>query len=64
MTIADIFDALTQRIVHTSARWLPKRRWRSSSQEATAGRLDADLVQILVDSQVYKRILDVDWQQL
>jgi hypothetical protein len=32
--------------------------------EANAGRLDPELVQILVDSQVYRRILEEDWHQL
>ncbi|HEY7395838.1 MAG TPA: HD domain-containing phosphohydrolase [Gemmatimonadaceae bacterium] len=64
MTIADIFDALTE-----SDR--PYKRAVSADKaidilkaESKSGRLDAELVDILVESQIYRRILEVDWHDL
>ncbi|HEY7394209.1 MAG TPA: HD domain-containing phosphohydrolase [Gemmatimonadaceae bacterium] len=64
MTIADIFDALTE-----SDR--PYKRAVSADKavdilkdESKSGRLDAELVDILVESQIYRRILQVDWHDL
>ena len=64
MTIADIFDALTE-----SDR--PYKRAVSADKaidilkaESHSGRLDAELVEILVESQIYRRILEVDWHEL
>jgi HD-GYP domain-containing protein (c-di-GMP phosphodiesterase class II) len=64
LTIADIFDALTAADRPYKRAVAPETALEIIQSEATAGRLDVDLVQILVDSQVYKRILDVDWHQL
>ena len=64
MTVADIFDALTE-----SDR--PYKRAVSADKaidilkaESNSGRLDAELVDILVESQAYRRILEVDWREL
>ncbi|MGH7578370.1 MAG: HD-GYP domain-containing protein [Longimicrobiales bacterium] len=64
MTIADIFDALTE-----SDR--PYKRAVSAEtalailrSEARAGQLDVEVVDILIESQVYRRILEEDWRRL
>lgn len=63
-TVADIFDALT-------ASDRPYKRAVSAEcaidilhMEARDGLLDADLVETMVESGVYRRILDVDWRAL
>jgi HD-GYP domain-containing protein (c-di-GMP phosphodiesterase class II) len=64
MTIADIFDALTEsdrpyKLAVTSDKAIDILK-----AEAKTGRLDAELVDILVESHAYRRILDVDWHDL
>ena len=64
MTVSDIFDALT-------ASDRPYKRAVSSDRaieilhmEAKDGLLDTHLVETLVESGVYRRILEVDWKAL
>ncbi|HEU4994785.1 MAG TPA: HD domain-containing phosphohydrolase [Gemmatimonadaceae bacterium] len=64
ITIADIFDALT-------ASDRPYKRAVPADKaldiiraEAKAGRLDEDLVNITIESQAYRRILEEDWRNL
>jgi HD-GYP domain-containing protein (c-di-GMP phosphodiesterase class II) len=64
MTVADIFDALT-------ASDRPYKRAVSAEKaidilhmEARDGLLDTDLVETMVESGVYRRILEVDWRAL
>lgn len=64
MTIADIFDALTASD-RPYKRALPTERALSIIEmEAKEGMLDADLVKVLIDGQVYKHVLEHDWRQL
>jgi len=64
MTVADIFDALTAADRPYKRALPPERALDILNAEARDGLLDADLVQLLIDSQVYRRILDVDWREL
>ena len=64
MTIADIFDALTASD-RPYKRALPTEKALSIiEREAKEGMLDLDLFDILVQGEVYKRVLEEDWRQL
>ncbi|HEX6939481.1 MAG TPA: HD domain-containing phosphohydrolase [Longimicrobiales bacterium] len=64
MTVADIFDALTaadrpyKRAVPTD------RALDILVAEAKEGMLDEELVQLLIESKVYERVLRADWREL
>ena len=64
MTVADIFDALTAADRPYKRALPPDRALDILSAEARDGLLDADLVRLLIDSQLYRRILEVDWREL
>jgi HD-GYP domain-containing protein (c-di-GMP phosphodiesterase class II) len=64
MTIADIFDALTASDRPYKPAVPADKALDIIRAEATAGRLDPDLVDIMIESQVYRRILEEDWRQL
>jgi hypothetical protein len=64
MTIADIFDALTESDRPYKKALPADKALDIVRAEATAGRLDVDLVDIMVESQVYQRILNEDWRRL
>jgi hypothetical protein len=64
MTVADIFDALTAADRPYKRALSPERALDILTAEAREGLLDAELVRLLIDSQVYRRILDVDWREL
>ncbi|HEY9229387.1 MAG TPA: HD domain-containing phosphohydrolase [Gemmatimonadaceae bacterium] len=64
LTIADIFDALTSADRPYKPAVPPEKALEILQVEAHAGRVDSELVQIMIDSQVYRRILDEDWRQL
>jgi HD-GYP domain-containing protein (c-di-GMP phosphodiesterase class II) len=63
MTIADIFDALTESDRPYKRAVSVENALDIIRAEAGAGQLDAELVDILVDSQVYRRILEEDWRR-
>jgi HD-GYP domain-containing protein (c-di-GMP phosphodiesterase class II) len=42
----------------------PEKALEILRAEASAGKLDAELVRVMVESRVYKRILDEDWHGL
>jgi HD-GYP domain-containing protein (c-di-GMP phosphodiesterase class II) len=64
MTIADIFDALTASD-RPYKRSLPVERALSIIEmEAKDGLLDGDLVTVLVEGQLYRRVLEMDWREL
>jgi response regulator RpfG family c-di-GMP phosphodiesterase len=64
MTIADIFDALTASDRPYKAA-LPVERALSIIQfEAKDGMLDADLVNVMVEGELYRRVLEQDWRDL
>jgi len=64
MTVADIFDALTASD-RPYKRALPVERALDILRaEAGEGLLDLSLVEVLVESRVYQRILETDWKAL
>ena len=63
ITVADIFDALTE-ADRPYKRSVPAETALDILQaEAKAGRVDGDLVQIMIESQTYRRLLEEDWRQ-
>jgi HD-GYP domain-containing protein (c-di-GMP phosphodiesterase class II) len=64
MTIADIFDALTASD-RPYKRALPiERALDIIRMEAKDGMLDSSLVDLMVESGVYRRVLELDWREL
>ncbi|MGH7618182.1 MAG: HD-GYP domain-containing protein [Gemmatimonadaceae bacterium] len=63
MTIADMFDALTESDRPYKAAVSPEAALGILNDEARAGRLDENLVQLLVETQAYRKILDEDWRK-
>ncbi|HEX4468408.1 MAG TPA: HD domain-containing phosphohydrolase, partial [Gemmatimonadaceae bacterium] len=63
ITLADIFDALTESDRPYKPAVSPERALDILRAEAKEGLLDGDLVQILLESQSYRRILEEDWRQ-
>ena len=57
MTIADIFDALTAADRPYKRSVPPEKALDIMQSEAVAGLLDEDIVQVLIESQVYRRVL-------
>jgi len=64
LTIADIFDALTARDRPYKPAVPADKALDILRAEATDGRLDTDLVEILIESQAYRGILEGDWHRL
>jgi HD-GYP domain-containing protein (c-di-GMP phosphodiesterase class II) len=64
MTVADIFDALTASDRPYKRAVSAERAIDILHMEARDGLLDTDLVETMVESGVYRRILDVDWRAL
>ena len=64
ITIADIFDALTESDRPYKPAVPADTALDIIRDEAKAGRLDHDLVEIMIESEAYRRILDVDWRRL
>ena len=64
MTVADIFDALTASDRPYKKALPPQRALEILEMEGKAGQLDTDVVQLLLESQVYRRVLEQDWRRL
>jgi HD-GYP domain-containing protein (c-di-GMP phosphodiesterase class II) len=64
ITLADIFDALTEADRPYKPAVAPERALDIIREEAEAGLLDRDLVEIMMESQAYRRIIEQDWRQL
>jgi HD-GYP domain-containing protein (c-di-GMP phosphodiesterase class II) len=64
MTVADIFDALTASDRPYKKALPPQRALEILEMEGRGGQLDADVVQLLLESQVYRRVLEQDWRGL
>lgn len=62
MTIADIFDALTARDRPYKAALSHERALDILNLEARQGKLDTEVLRIVIESQVYRKILDQDWR--
>src|SRR5262249_9118471 len=61
LTIADTFDALTESDRPYKPAVSPESALDVLRAEASEGLLDEDLVQLLIDSRAYRKILDEDW---
>jgi HD-GYP domain-containing protein (c-di-GMP phosphodiesterase class II) len=64
MTISDIFDALTASDRPYKRALSVERALDILQMEARDGMLDDELVKLVIESQVYKRILEQDWREL
>ena len=64
MTIADIFDALTASDRPYKKALPAERALDILAMEAKEGMLDPALVTLLVDSQIYRKVLEQDWRNL
>jgi HD-GYP domain-containing protein (c-di-GMP phosphodiesterase class II) len=64
MTVADIFDALTAADRPYKRALPPDRALDILSAEAGEGLLDPALVALLIESGIYRKILEVDWKEL
>jgi HD-GYP domain-containing protein (c-di-GMP phosphodiesterase class II) len=64
ITIADIFDALTERNRPYKPAVPTEKALDIIRGEAADGRLDRDLVEIMIESEAYRRILEEDWHRL
>jgi HD-GYP domain-containing protein (c-di-GMP phosphodiesterase class II) len=64
LTVADMFDALTASDRPYKAAVDADKALDILHSEAEAGRLDSELLRIMVESEVYRRILQEDWRQL
>lgn len=64
MTVSDIFDALTASDRPYKRALGPDRALEILRMESDAGQLDAAVVDVLLESEVYRRILEEDWRAL
>jgi HD-GYP domain-containing protein (c-di-GMP phosphodiesterase class II) len=64
ITLADMFDALTANDRPYKPAVSAERALEIIRADADAGLLDRDLVDILTESQVYKKVLEKDWRRL
>ena len=64
ITIADVFDALTAADRPYKPAVSAEAALDIIRQEADSGLLDPDLVDVLIESRVYRRVMDNDWRQL
>jgi hypothetical protein len=64
ITLADMFDALTSSDRPYKPAVTPERALEIIRADADEGLIDGALVDILTESQAYKRILEQDWRQL
>jgi HD-GYP domain-containing protein (c-di-GMP phosphodiesterase class II) len=64
MTVSDIFDALTASDRPYKKALPPQRALEILDMEGKSGQLDAAIVQLLLESQVYKKVLEEDWRRL
>jgi hypothetical protein len=64
LTIADIFDSLTSLDRPYKQAVSPQRALDILASEAAAGLLDPDVLQVMVESEVYRKVLETDWREL
>ena len=64
LAVADIFDALTAADRPYKSAVSPEKALDVIRSEANAGLLDADVVQTMIASQVYRRVLTDHWSAL
>ncbi len=64
ITLADMFDALTANDRPYKPAMNAEGALAVLRADADAGLLDRDLVDVMTESQVYRRVLDEDWRRL
>ena len=64
MTVSDIFDALTASDRPYKKALSPQRALDILDMEGKAGQLDGAIVEVLLASEVYRKVLEQDWRQL
>lgn len=64
MTVSDIFDALTASDRPYKKALPPERALDIITMEAKQGMLDPPIVELMIESGVYRKVLDVDWREL
>ncbi|MDX1675186.1 MAG: hypothetical protein R3314_10370, partial [Longimicrobiales bacterium] len=64
MTIADIFDALTASDRPYKKALGADRALEILVMEADEGQLDRELVDLVIESGVYREVLETDWREL
>lgn len=64
MTVADIFDALTASDRPYKAALPHERALDILNMEAKEGKLDTEVLRVLIESRVYRKILEQDWRSL
>ncbi len=64
MTVCDIFDALTASDRPYKKAMPVERALEILRMEAERGQLDGDVVELFIESEVYRRVLDTDWREL
>ncbi len=64
MTAADIFDALTASDRPYKKALPPSRALEILEMEADGGQLDPGVVELMVQSEVYRKVLEQDWREL
>ena len=64
ITLADIFDALTEADRPYKPAVSPEVALDILRSEAQAGQLDQDPLEIMIDSRVYAEIVGKDWRRL
>ena len=64
MTVSDIFDALTASDRPYKKALSADRAIEILDMEAKAGMLDRSVVELVLDSDVYHKIVDTDWREL
>ncbi|MEX2465484.1 MAG: HD domain-containing phosphohydrolase [Gemmatimonadota bacterium] len=64
MTVCDIFDALTASDRPYKKAVPVERALHILREEAAAGALDPDIVELFIESGVYRRVLEKDWREL
>ena len=64
ITIADVFDALTEADRPYKPAVPPEKALDMIRADARAGMLDLELVELLSESKIYRRVLEQDWHTL
>lgn len=64
MTVCDIFDALTASDRPYKKAMPVEKALAILKMEAEGGELDADAVELFINSRVYERVLNTDWREL
>jgi len=64
MTVCDIFDALTASDRPYKKAMPVEKALQILRWEAEEGALDSDIVELFIESEVYQKVLGVDWREL